>query len=468
MISLLARFFCKSDGKSPAQLRTAYGILCGAVGIGLNLLLFLGKFFAGTLSGSVAITADAFNNLSDAGSSVVTLLGFRIAAKAPDPGHPFGHGRAEYLSGLAVSMLILLMGVELAKESLNKILHPALVEFSWLVIGILAASICVKLYMAMYNRSLGKKLSAPALLAAAADSLGDCMSTSAVLVATLIGHYFQLPVDGWVGILVALFIFKGGIDAAKDTIDPLLGKPPTPEFVKEIEDLVMAHKEISGIHDLVVHDYGPGRVMISLHAEVPATGSVMTIHDAIDNIEQELHRKLGCEAVIHMDPIATDDSTTVVLRNKITELAHCIDPALSIHDFRMVPGPTHTNLIFDVVTPFGFRLEDAEVARQLRALIRAFDSHYVPVTVGHPSNSGSHRGAPASVGPAAVCTGRSFLIFPAKGLYKFRKYCYNNRAVWGRSSAGRRSGSLIAPLFLRSNSVARKRFPSHKISYPGP
>ena len=376
MISLLARFFCKSDGKSPAQLRTAYGILCGAVGIGLNLLLFLGKFFAGTLSGSVAITADAFNNLSDAGSSVVTLLGFRIAAKAPDPGHPFGHGRAEYLSGLAVSMLILLMGVELAKESLNKILHPALVEFSWLVIGILAASICVKLYMAMYNRSLGKKLSAPALLAAAADSLGDCMSTSAVLVATLIGHYFQLPVDGWVGVLVALLIFKGGIDAAKDTIDPLLGKPPTPEFVKEIEDLVMAHKEISGIHDLVVHDYGPGRVMISLHAEVPATGSVMTIHDAIDNIEQELHRKLGCEAVIHMDPIATDDSTTVALRNKITELAHCIDPALSIHDFRMVPGPTHTNLIFDIVVPHQFRLTDDQVVESLRQAVKALDARY--------------------------------------------------------------------------------------------
>ena len=376
MISLLARFFCKSDGKSPAQLRTAYGILCGAVGIGLNQLLFLGKFFAGTLSGSVAITADAFNNLSDAGSSVVTLLGFRIAAKAPDPGHPFGHGRAEYLSGLAVSMLILLMGVELAKESLNKILHPALVEFSWLVIGILAASICVKLYMAMYNRSLGKKLSAPALLAAAADSLGDCMSTSAVLVATLIGHYFQLPVDGWVGILVALFIFKGGIDAAKDTIDPLLGKPPTPEFVKEIEDLVMAHKEISGIHDLVVHDYGPGRVMISLHAEVPATGSVMTIHDAIDNIEQELHRKLGCEAVIHMDPIATDDSTTVVLRNKITELAHCIDPALSIHDFRMVPGPTHTNLIFDVVLPHGYQMSEEQIISYIKEKVSEYNKNY--------------------------------------------------------------------------------------------
>ena len=379
MISLLARFFCKSDGKSPAQLRTAYGILCGAVGIGLNLLLFLGKFFAGTLSGSVAITADAFNNLSDAGSSVVTLLGFRIAAKAPDPGHPFGHGRAEYLSGLAVSMLILLMGVELAKESLNKILHPALVEFSWLVIGILAASICVKLYMAMYNRSLGKKLSAPALLAAAADSLGDCMSTSAVLVATLIGHYFQLPVDGWVGILVALLIFKGGIDAAKDTIDPLLGKPPTPEFVKEIENLVMAHKEISGIHDLVVHDYGPGRVMISLHAEVPATGSVMELHDVIDNIEHELHKKLGCEAVIHMDPIAADDSRTAALRAQVETLVKCIDASVSIHDFRIVPGSTHTNLIFDVVTPPGFRIADDEMARQVRSLVRSLDSRYTAV-----------------------------------------------------------------------------------------
>ena len=385
MISLLARFFCKSDGKSPAQLRTAYGILCGAVGIGLNLLLFLGKFFAGTLSGSVAITADAFNNLSDAGSSVVTLLGFRIAAKAPDPGHPFGHGRAEYLSGLAVSMLILLMGVELAKESLNKILHPALVEFSWLVIGILAASICVKLYMAMYNRSLGKKLSAPALLAAAADSLGDCMSTSAVLVATLIGHYFQLPVDGWVGVLVALLIFKGGIDAAKDTIDPLLGKPPTPEFVKEIEDLVMAHKEISGIHDLVVHDYGPGRVMISLHAEVPATGSVMTIHDAIDNIEQELHRKLGCEAVIHMDPILMDDAQTNELRARVAALVRGIDEQATIHDFRIVTGPTHTNLIFDAVRPFDGKMTNQEMAARIREAVREMPgSYYAVVKVENP------------------------------------------------------------------------------------
>ena len=384
MISLLARFFCKSDGKSPAQLRTAYGILCGAVGIGLNLLLFLGKFFAGTLSGSVAITADAFNNLSDAGSSVVTLLGFRIAAKAPDPGHPFGHGRAEYLSGLAVSMLILLMGVELAKESLNKILHPALVEFSWLVIGILAASICMKLYMAMYNRSLGKKLSAPALLAAAADSLGDCMSTSAVLVATLIGHYFQLPVDGWVGVLVALLIFKGGIDAAKDTIDPLLGKPPTPEFVKEIEDLVMAHKEISGIHDLVVHDYGPGRVMISLHAEVPAHGDIMEMHDVIDNIEKELAERLHCQAVIHMDPIVTDDASVGALRRQIAEVVKQVDPRMTIHDFRVVRGTTHTNLIFDAVLPFSSGRTPEQAAEEIRKLVRELDSTYFAVvTVEH-------------------------------------------------------------------------------------
>ena len=369
MISFLARFFCKSEGRTPAQLRTAYGVLCGTVGIILNLLLFVGKFFAGTVSGSIAITADAFNNLSDAGSSVVTLLGFRIAAKTPDLGHPFGHGRAEYLSGLAVSMLILLMGVELA----------TLVDFSWLAAGILAASICVKLYMAVYNRSIGKKMNAPALLAAAADSLSDCVSTAAVLTATLIGHFFGVPIDGWVGIFVALFILKGGVDAARDTIDPLLGTPPTPEFVKEIEDLVLAYPGISGIHDLVVHDYGPGRVMISLHAEVPASGSVMELHDTIDNIEQELHRKLGCEAVIHMDPIADDDGATAALRAQVDALVKCIDPVITLHDFRTVPGPTHTNLIFDVVTPLGFRFSDQEVAQQVRLLVQSLDSRYIAV-----------------------------------------------------------------------------------------
>ena len=379
MITLLARYFCKSEGRTPAQLRTAYGVLCGAVGIALNLLLFAGKFFAGTLSGSIAITADAFNNLSDAGSSVVTLLGFRIAAKTPDPDHPFGHGRAEYLSGLAVAMLILLMGVELARESFEKILHPELVDFSWLVVAILTVSICVKLYMAVYNHSVGRRMNAPALLAAATDSLSDCVSTAAVLAATLVGHFFSIPVDGWVGILVALFIFKGGIGAVKDTIDPLLGKPPAPEFVKEVQALVMAHPEIRGIHDLVVHDYGPGRMMISLHAEVPASGSVMELHDVIDNIEQDLRRKLGCEAVVHMDPIADDNGATAAVRRQVEELVKCIDPAMTLHDFRMVPGTTHTNLIFDVVVPFGFRLDDQEIVRQIRALVQTLDSRYMAV-----------------------------------------------------------------------------------------
>ena len=384
MLSFLARFFCKPEGRTPSQLRTAYGILCGAVGIGLNLLLFAGKFFAGTLSGSIAITADAFNNLSDAGSSVVTLLGFRIAAKMPDPDHPFGHGRAEYLSGLAVSMLILLMGVELAKESVGKILRPTLVDFSWLVIGILTASICVKLYMAVYNRSIGKRLNAPALLAAATDSLSDCVSTLAVLLATLVGHFSGVAIDGWVGILVALFILKGGIDAAKDTIDPLLGTPPTPEFVREVQDLVLAHREVSGIHDLVVHDYGPGRLMITLHAEVPAHGDIMAMHDVIDNIEKELMEKLHCHAVIHMDPVDTDDASIARLREQVAELVKQVEPSLTIHDFRVVRGTTHDNLIFDAVLPFSSTMTPAQAAQAIRDRVRAMDgNYYAVVTVEH-------------------------------------------------------------------------------------
>ena len=383
-MELLSRWFIRDrDNVTDPRVRRAYGQLCGFVGIGLNILLFAGKFFAGTFSGSVAITADAFNNLSDAGSSAVTLLGFRLAGKKPDTDHPFGHGRIEYISGLIVAGLILLMGVELAKSSVEKILHPAAVDFSVIALVILAVSICVKLYMAMYNRSLGKKLSAPALLAAAADSLGDCMSTSAVLVATLIGHYFQLPVDGWVGVLVALFIFKGGIDAAKDTIDPLLGKPPTPEFVKEIEHLVMAHKEISGIHDLVVHDYGPGRVMVSLHAEVPAHGDLLELHDVVDNIEMDLSRQLNCQAVIHMDPVVTDDGLTGPLRSRVAELVKQVDPAITIHDFRVVAGPTHTNLVFDAVVPFDEKLTAAQAAEKIRALVRTMDDgrYFAVVTV---------------------------------------------------------------------------------------
>ena len=379
MISLLARLFLKPEGRDEAALRKGYGILCGAVGIGLNVLLFAGKFFAGTLSGSIAITADAFNNLSDAGSSFVTMLGFQLAGQKPDSDHPFGHGRIEYLSGLGVSLLILLMGFELAKSSLEKILHPQPVEFDLLVLAILAVSIAVKLYMFFYNHRLGKKLNSSAMLATATDSLSDTVATTAVLVATLVGHFSGLMIDGWAGILVALFILWSGFNAARDTINPLLGTPPTHEFVEEIRDLVMAHPAIIGIHDLIVHDYGPGRVMISLHAEVSAAGNVLDIHDEIDNVEKELQEKLGCHAVIHMDPIVIDDGVTADTRKRVQALVHCIDDQISIHDFRMVVGPTHTNVIFDAVVPFGFHLADDEVAKKIQDAVRALDGNYYAV-----------------------------------------------------------------------------------------
>ena len=378
MIALLAKRFIREDGDEKAR-RKAYGVLCGAVGIGLNVLLFIGKFFAGTLAGSIAITADAFNNLSDAGSSFVTLMGFQLAGQKPDSDHPFGHGRMEYLSGLVVSMLILLMGFELAKSSLQKILHPEAVTFSPVVLGILAASIAVKCYMFLYNRHYGRAIGSSAMEATAMDSLSDCVATAAVLAATLVGHYMNWMIDGWCGIVVAGFILWSGINSVKDTLDPLLGTPPTAEFVSEIRDLVLAHEEICGIHDLVVHDYGPGRVMISLHAEVSSAADMMEIHDIIDNVERELKERLGCEAVIHMDPIVTDDGVTEETRQKVATLVRCIDDAISIHDFRMVTGPSHTNVIFDAVVPFDFRLTDAEVEEKIRTAVRMLDGNYFAV-----------------------------------------------------------------------------------------
>ena len=314
MIGFLASRFIKDyQNTSDAAVRRAYGVLCGAVGIAINLLLFALKLFAGTLAGSVAVTADAFNNLSDAGASIVTLLGFRLAGQKPDPEHPFGHGRLEYISGLIVSMVILLMGIELAKSAVEKILHPEAVEFTLLTGGILLASILVKLYMYLYNRAVGKKISAAAMQATAADSLSDCAATAAVLLATLAGYFLHWQIDG--------------VQAARDTLSPLLGQPPSEEFVQEIRDIVMANKAVCGIHDLVVHDYGPGRVMISLHAEVPAHGDILALHDEIDNVEKKLHDRLGCEAVIHMDPIVTDDETTNAAHQKIASLVRGILPS---------------------------------------------------------------------------------------------------------------------------------------------
>ena len=380
MIALLSRLLIadRENTESP-KVRKAYGVLCGAVGIFLNVVLFAGKLFAGTLSGSIAVTADAFNNLSDAGSSAVTLLGFQLGGQKADREHPFGHGRIEYLSGLAVALLIMLMGVELAKSSIGKIRHPEPVQSGALVVVILLAAIAVKLYMFLYNRAVGKKINSVAMEATAADSLSDCVATTAVLGATLVGQFTGLMIDGWCGIVVSAFILWSGFNAGKDTLAPLLGQPPAPEFVQHIRDLVMAHQEIIGIHDLLVHDYGPGRCMISLHAEVSAANDILDIHDAIDNIERELKETLGCDAVIHMDPVVTDDGVTSETRQKVATLVKCIDDELTIHDFRMVTGPTHTNVIFDVVVPHRFRLTDQEVEEKVRDAVRTLDGNYYAV-----------------------------------------------------------------------------------------
>ena len=380
MIELLARTFIPGrESLSESALRHAYGVLCSAVGIALNIFLFGVKLLAGILSGSIAITADAVNNLSDAGSSLVTLLGFKLASQKPDSDHPFGHGRMEYISGLVVAMVILLMGFELGKSSVEKILHPEEVVFRPVVLVILAASILVKFYMSAYNRVVGRKINSSAMLATATDSLSDCLATTAALASTLVGHFFHLSIDGWCGIIVAGFILWAGINAARETIDPLLGQPPTPEFVSAVEQLVLSYDEITGIHDLLVHDYGPGRCFISLHAEVSADGEMCALHDVIDTAERELCEKMGCLATIHMDPLEQNDALTNTTRQRVATIVRMIDPAITIHDFRMVSGPTHTNVIFDAVVPHNVLLSDKEVARRIMEGVRALDGNYFAV-----------------------------------------------------------------------------------------
>lgn len=380
MISLLSRLFIADrENTSNPEVRKAYGVLCGGTGIALNILLFAGKFLAGFLSNSIAITADAFNNLSDAGSSLITLVGFQMAGQKPDPHHPFGHGRIEYLSGLFVSVAILIMAFELIQSSVDKILHPQPVIFNWLTIVILLVSIAVKLYMAFYNKSIGKKIDSAAMKATATDSLSDTLATTVVLAASLTAHFTGLKIDGYCGILVGLFIFYAGYSAAKDTISPLLGQPPQPDFVKSVETIVMSYEHVQGIHDMVVHDYGPGRVMISLHAEVPADGNLLVLHDMIDNIEHRLHNELHCEAVIHMDPIITDDAQTNQLKGQLANLLHNNYPEIRFHDFRMVKGPTHTNIIFDIVVPFGYKASDETVTDFLQKEIHRIDNTYFAV-----------------------------------------------------------------------------------------
>ena len=380
MISLLERIFVKNreDVSSPL-VRQAYGILCGAVGIGFNLLLFGFKLLAGILSGSVAIMADAFNNLSDAGSSIVTIIGFKLAGQEADSDHPFGHGRIEYIAGLFVSILILFMGYELGKTSLKKIFNPEQIEFSMVAIVILVFSVGVKGYMVFYNRRIGKKIDSAVMRATATDSFGDCLATTFVLISTLIQKFSGWNVDGYCGILVAGFILYSGFSAAKDTINLLLGEKTDPEIAEQIKQIVLNYKEIQGIHDLIVHDYGPGRRMISLHAEVSRDSDIMLMHDMIDNVERELRSKLHCQAVIHMDPIVTEEEAVIKLRGKVEEIVKTIHERMSIHDFRVIAGPTHTNLVFDVVAPYEVPEKAEEIKKRIQTLITELDTNYYAV-----------------------------------------------------------------------------------------
>lgn len=377
MITVLAKLFVKET--EPEKMRKSYGTLCSIVGILLNILLFVGKYFAGVISGSVAITADAFNNLSDAGSSFITMIGFVFAGKKPDPDHPFGHGRFEYVSGFIVSMAILFMGYELLKSSIDKILHPQAVDTSSISIIILLISIGVKIYMAFYNFRIGKQIDSTAMKATAIDSLSDTVATTVVLIAMIVMRYSQIHIDGVCGVVVALFIIYAGFCAAKDTMDPLLGQAPDREFVEKIESIVMSYDEVCGIHDLMVHDYGPGRCIISLHAEVPGNLDIFYIHDVIDCIEVRLREEMLCEAVIHMDPIETDNEEIKKIRKQVEKLVCQISEEMTIHDFRMVSGPSHTNLIFDAVLPYNLKMTEKEVKDKIEELIEGMDGNYFAV-----------------------------------------------------------------------------------------
>ncbi len=379
MVELLARYFVKAKDTESLETRQAYGVLCGSVGIFFNVLLAIGKFVAGLLSGSIAIMADAANNLSDAGSSLIVLFGFKLAGQKPDPDHPFGHGRVEYISGLLVSVLIIYMAFELLKSSVNAIIHPGEISFEPVILVILLVSILVKFYMFCYNRKFGKRIRSEAMLATSMDSLSDMGATTVVLISMLVSHYTSIQIDGICGVLVALLIFYAGFNSAKETINPLLGQPPEPEFVQRIEEIVNEEEEIIGIHDLIVHNYGPGRVMISLHAEVPADGDILALHDMIDNVEHRLKSELHCAAVIHMDPVSTKDEQTLELKKVVTGIVKEVDEVLSIHDFRVVAGPTHTNLIFDMVVPFDFPISDVDLADQIQNKIWKYNPVYFAV-----------------------------------------------------------------------------------------
>ena len=374
MIRLLAKLLIREKPTDPPErVRAAYGVLSGCFGIFLNLILFTLKLVFGLIAHAVSLTADAFNNLGDAGSSVISLIGFRLAAKKPDRDHPYGHGRIEYIAGLLVSIAILLMGWSLFRSALGVILHggePAYTEHFLPSVCIMAGAILVKLYMFYYNRALAKRFDSPALKAVSFDSLSDTAATTAVLVSALVTRFAKLPEwvrpDAWCGLLVSLFILYTGLKSVRETVAPLLGRRPDPAFVEAIERATLSFEGIGGVHDVIVHDYGPGRVFVSLHAEVPADGDIREIHDVIDNAEKYLSDRFGANVTIHMDPIITADPLTARLKEQTEQVLSGIDPSLSMHDFRVTPSPEGSTLFFDVAVPFACPATDDTLSEQIR------------------------------------------------------------------------------------------------------
>ncbi len=374
---LLLRLFVKDyrEAKQP-EVRASIGKLAGVVGIVCNSLLFLFKLVAGLLAGSVSIIADAVNNLSDASSSLVTLVGFKLAQRPADKKHPYGHARYEYLSGFIVSALIFVIGIELAKSSVEKIIKPEAIELSVLSVGILVASILLKLWMSLFCRNLGKRISSTTLQATSVDSRNDVISTTAVLVGCVVGYLFNIKIDGYIGLGVALFIIYSGVALAKETINPLLGEQTDKKLVDDISELVLSHDKVIGMHDLLVHDYGPGQCFASVHAELNADEDPLICHDIIDDIERNVLEKLSVNLVIHYDPVVTDDEELNYMRGVVVDIIIEIDSRLSLHDFRMVRGAKRTKLVFDLVIPYSMEKEKHQLKEKIDNGIKSEGKHY--------------------------------------------------------------------------------------------
>ena len=372
---LIRRFIKDYQNVTDNDVRERYGTLASVTGILVNVLLAALKFLMGLLSGSLSVMADAANNLSDAAGSIVTLITVRLANKPVDQEHPFGHGRLEYIGSLGVGALILLMGLSLLSDAVKGIFHPQSLSTSWMVAAVLIFSVLMKLWLYFYYRKLGTAVNNGTLLAAAKDSLGDVLSTSAVLVGVLLHMLFHISVDGYIGLAVAIVVLKAGVDVCHDTLDSLLGCKPDPDKIRQIREILLSKPGILGLHDLVLHDYGPGRCIASVHAEVSADGNILDIHEMIDQAEREVAEKMHLPICIHMDPIVTSDETTNRLHRQMADFLRNIDPALSLHDFRLVPGKDHTNLIFDCVLPAGFKDKHA-LYQSLSAYAKSLDPTY--------------------------------------------------------------------------------------------